>query len=177
MSRSPVLFLSSLPLLVGPLGFQEMLVIMLLALMLFGPRKLPKIGKTLGKSLAEFRRTSNELKSTLEREVQMEEFRAARADMKGFGTDLREGLAGATHPAPETASEPGSGGDPEPGTRSEEDAAESAAAPAPVAGPSGDTAGAFAGSDAPETVSGDAAPNGDAGDRAGGDSPPASRPD
>ncbi len=79
---------------IGPLGVQEMVVIMLLALMLFGPRKLPQIGKTLGKSLAEFRRTSNELKNTLEREVQMEEFRNARSEMKGFQQDLREGLAG-----------------------------------------------------------------------------------
>ncbi len=91
---------------IGPLGFQEMMVIMVLALMLFGPRKLPQIGKTLGKSLAEFRRTSNELKNTLEREVQMEEFRAARSEVKGFGQDLREGLAGEGEPSPQKPESP-----------------------------------------------------------------------
>jgi len=91
---------------IGPLGFQEMMVIMVLALMLFGPRKLPQIGKTLGKSLAEFRRTSNELKNTLEREVQMEEFRAARSEVKGFGQDLREGLAGEGEPSPQKPETP-----------------------------------------------------------------------
>ncbi len=98
MFRSRAPMLSLLPLMIGPLGFQEMLVIMLLALMLFGPRKLPQIGKTLGKTIGEFRRTGNELRNTLEREVQMEEFREARADVKGFGNDLRDGIAGATQP-------------------------------------------------------------------------------
>ena len=84
-----------LPLMIGPLGMQEMLIILAVALIVFGPRKLPQIGKTLGKSLAEFRRTSTELRSTLEREVQMEEFRAARteiSDMKKDVSDLGRGL-------------------------------------------------------------------------------------
>jgi TatA/E family protein of Tat protein translocase len=41
----------------------------LIALIVFGPRKLPELGKSLGKGLAEFRRASNELKATLEEEV------------------------------------------------------------------------------------------------------------
>ena len=69
------------PLMIGPLGMQEMLIILVVALIVFGPRKLPQIGKTLGKSIAEFRRTSTELRSTLEREVQMEEFRTARSEV------------------------------------------------------------------------------------------------
>jgi len=87
--------LSLLPLMIGPLGMQEMLIILVVALIVFGPRKLPQIGKTLGKSIAEFRRTSTELRSTLEREVQMEEFRAARSevsDLKKDVTDLGRGL-------------------------------------------------------------------------------------
>ena len=87
--------LSPLPLMIGPLGMQEMLIILVVALIVFGPRKLPQIGKTLGKSIAEFRRTSTELRSTLEREVQMEEFRAARSevsDLKKDVTDLGRGL-------------------------------------------------------------------------------------
>jgi sec-independent protein translocase protein TatA len=53
----------------GTLGAQEMMFIFLLALLLFGPKKLPEIGRTIGKALTEFRRASNELKSTFEREM------------------------------------------------------------------------------------------------------------
>ena len=54
----------------GPVGWQEMVVIFIVALVLFGPRKLPELGRTLGKAISEFRRASNELKSTFEREMQ-----------------------------------------------------------------------------------------------------------
>jgi sec-independent protein translocase protein TatA len=53
----------------GTLGAQEMIVIFLLALLLFGPKKLPEIGRTIGKAITEFRRASNDLKSTFEREI------------------------------------------------------------------------------------------------------------
>ena len=53
----------------GSLGTQEMIVIFVLALLLFGPKKLPELGKTLAKALGEFRRASTELKSTFEREM------------------------------------------------------------------------------------------------------------
>src|SRR5216684_175956 len=53
----------------GPLGMQEMLVIFVLALLIFGPKKLPELGKTLGKAMTEFRRASSELKSTFDREM------------------------------------------------------------------------------------------------------------
>ncbi len=55
------------------LGFSEVLVIFVIALIVFGPRKLPDLGKSLGKGLAEFKRASNELKRTWEEEVQTEE--------------------------------------------------------------------------------------------------------
>lgn len=50
----------------GPVGVQEMVVIFLVALVLFGPKKLPELGRTLGKALTEFRRAQSELKATLE---------------------------------------------------------------------------------------------------------------
>ena len=53
----------------GPLGTQELIVIFVLALLIFGPRKLPELGKTVAKAIGEFRRASNELKATYEREV------------------------------------------------------------------------------------------------------------
>lgn len=54
----------------GSLGVQEMLVIFLVALVLFGPKKLPELGRTIGKALTEFRRASNDLKATFDREMQ-----------------------------------------------------------------------------------------------------------
>jgi sec-independent protein translocase protein TatB len=51
------------------LGFTEMIFIFLLALLIFGPRKLPDIGRQLGRSLAEFKRASNEFKNQIEDEV------------------------------------------------------------------------------------------------------------
>ena len=61
----------------GPLGFPEMLVIFVIALLVFGPRKLPELGRSLGKGISEFKRASNELRSTLEDEVRNEERRSA----------------------------------------------------------------------------------------------------
>ena len=50
----------------GPVGVQEMVVIFLVDLVLFGPKKLPELGKTIGKAITEFRRAQSELKSTFE---------------------------------------------------------------------------------------------------------------
>jgi TatA/E family protein of Tat protein translocase len=61
----------------GNVGIPEMLIIFTIALIIFGPRKLPELGKSLGRSLAEFKRASNELKNTLDEEIRMEERRAA----------------------------------------------------------------------------------------------------
>lgn len=58
---------------IGSLGFQELIIIFLIALVIFGPRKLPELGKSLGKGLNEFKRASNELKRTWEEEVRSEE--------------------------------------------------------------------------------------------------------
>ncbi|MBM3787478.1 MAG: twin-arginine translocase TatA/TatE family subunit [Acidobacteria bacterium] len=54
----------------GTLGTQEMIIIFLLALLIFGPKKLPELGKTVAKAMGEFRRASSELKSTWDREMQ-----------------------------------------------------------------------------------------------------------
>ena len=59
----------------GNLGMGELLVIFTIALLIFGPRKLPELGRSLGKSLAEFKRASNELRNTLEEEIRVEEQR------------------------------------------------------------------------------------------------------
>jgi TatA/E family protein of Tat protein translocase len=61
----------------GPIGFPELLIIFIVALIVFGPRKLPELGRSLGKGLAEFKRASNELRNTLDEEIKHEERRTA----------------------------------------------------------------------------------------------------
>lgn len=56
------------------LGSTELLFILAMALVFFGPRKLPQISRSLGKNLAEFRRASEDFKSTWEREVNLEDY-------------------------------------------------------------------------------------------------------
>lgn len=55
------------------LGFPEMVLILVIALLVFGPRKLPEIGKAIGKGMAEFKRASNDLKRTVEAEIEAAE--------------------------------------------------------------------------------------------------------
>lgn len=64
------------------LGTPELVVIFIIALVVFGPRKLPELGRSLGKSLSEFKRASNELKNTLDDEIRLEDHRAASAAAK-----------------------------------------------------------------------------------------------
>lgn len=67
----------------GSLGVPEMVMIFVVALILFGPRQMPQIGKSIGRALAEFRRASNEFKRTIEDEV-------AGADLREMKKDLEE---------------------------------------------------------------------------------------
>jgi TatA/E family protein of Tat protein translocase len=55
------------------LGMQEMIVILVIALLIFGPKKLPELGRSLGRGLAEFKRASEELKEGLAVELAAEE--------------------------------------------------------------------------------------------------------
>jgi TatA/E family protein of Tat protein translocase len=64
----------------GPIGMWELIVIFAVALIIFGPRKLPELGRSLGRSLSEFKRASNELRSTLEEEIRVEEQQGRRAE-------------------------------------------------------------------------------------------------
>ena len=57
----------------GPLGVPELIIIFVIALIVFGPRKLPELGRSLGKGLSEFKRASNELRHTLDEEIREEE--------------------------------------------------------------------------------------------------------
>ncbi len=59
----------------GSIGMPELIIIFVIALIIFGPRKLPELGRSLGKSIAEFKKASNELRNTLEEEIRLEEQR------------------------------------------------------------------------------------------------------
>jgi sec-independent protein translocase protein TatA len=63
----------------GSIGMPELIIILVIALIIFGPRKLPELGRSLGRSIGEFKKASNELRSTLEEEIRIEEHRDQRA--------------------------------------------------------------------------------------------------
>src|SRR5436305_9632538 len=62
----------------GSLGLPEIIFIMVIALLIFGPKRLPEIGRTLGKGMAEFRKATNDLKNTISTELSLEEDQPAR---------------------------------------------------------------------------------------------------
>jgi sec-independent protein translocase protein TatA len=76
----------------GSLGMPELIVIFIIALIVFGPRKLPELGRSLGRGIAEFKKATNELQSSLEDEIRLEEQRSAR------DASQRTGQASATAP-------------------------------------------------------------------------------
>ena len=75
----------------GQLGFSEMLVIFIVALLVFGPKKLPELGKSLGKGIREFRKATDELKSTWEEQVKdiQTPLNDVKRDMHEMGQDLK----------------------------------------------------------------------------------------
>jgi TatA/E family protein of Tat protein translocase len=77
----------------GSIGMPELIIIFVIALIIFGPRKLPELGKSLGRSLNEFKKASNDLQNTLEQEIKLEEQKEQR--------DQRDKEAAARTPDPE----------------------------------------------------------------------------
>ena len=66
----------------GSIGMPELIIILVIALIIFGPRKLPELGKSLGRSLNEFKKASNDLQNTLEQEIKIEEQKETAAKAK-----------------------------------------------------------------------------------------------
>jgi sec-independent protein translocase protein TatA len=100
----------------GSIGMPELIIIFVIALIIFGPRKLPELGRSLGKSISEFKRASNELRSTLEEEIRLED---QRSDLESRRQAQAAKTAAAQPSGAEAAPPPG----------------ENAPAAAPAAGP------------------------------------------
>jgi len=100
----------------GSVGPTELLLIFIIALLVFGPKKLPEIGKTVGKAIREFKKASDDIKGRIEEEIQASEIKDVQKDLreglntfrdgiKGFAdaagvTDLRNEIKGVAAPAP-----------------------------------------------------------------------------
>ena len=74
---------------IGSLGFPEIILIFVVVLLLFGPKKLPDFAKTFGKAIREFRKTVNEAKSTIEEEIEKADLNVAE-DLKEINRDIKE---------------------------------------------------------------------------------------
>ncbi|MEO7794556.1 MAG: twin-arginine translocase TatA/TatE family subunit [Thermoanaerobaculia bacterium] len=111
----------------GPLGFPEMLFILVLALLIFGPKRLPEVGRTIGKGMAQFRKATSDLKRTIETEIALDaetprfsgrasgpaaEPRHPQAQLPG--ASLPRALPG-TSPDATSAADPAPAPEPEPG--------------------------------------------------------------
>jgi TatA/E family protein of Tat protein translocase len=102
----------------GPIGMPELVIILVIALIIFGPRKLPELGKSLGRSLNEFKRASADLQNTLEQEIKLEEQKeqTTKAQQRRAESELPVAEAAAG----QTVSRGGDTPEPEPVVRSAE---------------------------------------------------------
>jgi TatA/E family protein of Tat protein translocase len=86
----------------GSLGFPELMLIFVIALIVFGPKRLPEVGRSIGKAMGEFKKATNEMRMTLEEEVRLEE-------LKKIADDTRSLTGNATAPLNNVASGTASG--------------------------------------------------------------------
>ena len=74
----------------GSLGMPELIVIMVIALLVFGPKKLPEVGRSIGKALREFKKTTEDIKGKFEEQINAEEFKDIKNDIKDIKSNLSE---------------------------------------------------------------------------------------
>ncbi len=86
----------------GNIGFPELLIILAIALLIFGPKKLPEVSKSLGRAIREFRRTSDEIKDKIEQEIQASDFKDIKNELK---KDLSQDIYKEDKEAPEEKEE------------------------------------------------------------------------
>jgi TatA/E family protein of Tat protein translocase len=91
----------------GNIGFPELLIILAIALLVFGPKKLPEVSKSIGKAVREFRRASDEIKGKIEQEIQASEFKEIKDGLKrDFSQDIYKGISEEKEPPKEPQDEP-----------------------------------------------------------------------
>ena len=102
----------------GSIGGGELLLILVIALLLFGPRRIPEIGRTIGKTLTQLRRATQEFRTGIEREVEVERLREAGDAMRSIRTEvgsiandaigsIRRDIDGAVRPGSQDRAAPG----------------------------------------------------------------------
>jgi len=94
----------------GSIGMPELIVIFVIALIIFGPRRLPELGRSLGKGINEFKRASNDLRNTLEEEVRLDDQRTQAAQAAPVTPAAPVGAAPAKDLDPPAPSRPVDGG-------------------------------------------------------------------
>jgi TatA/E family protein of Tat protein translocase len=91
------------------IGMPELIIILVIALIIFGPRKLPELGRSLGKSIGEFKKASNELRNTLDEEIRMEEHKEQKVKTEAeqqSALDAANSMRDAITPEPSATGEP-----------------------------------------------------------------------
>jgi TatA/E family protein of Tat protein translocase len=76
----------------GSIGPMELILIFVIALLVFGPKKLPEIGRSVGKALREFKKTSDEIKGRIEEEIEASEIKDIRKDIQSSVDDIKSGV-------------------------------------------------------------------------------------
>ncbi len=76
----------------GSIGPMELILIFVIALLVFGPKKLPEIGRSVGKALREFKKTSDEIKGRIEEEIEASEIKDIRKDIQSGMDDIKSGV-------------------------------------------------------------------------------------
>ena len=88
----------------GNIGLPEMMIIMVVALLVFGPKKLPEVGRSIGKAMREFKKSTEEIKEKFEEQIRADEFKTIQDDikkdlgdiggLKTLGDDLQKDISG-----------------------------------------------------------------------------------